>query len=164
MWTQTHRVSCGPRRIQKNIQNLPLSHISAVRYGLKVGSWDKDTKYPAVGTMGTKANEQRPDSTRHSWAVPKNHHRPVTLSPPRALCSEGPSTFWVTPWEKEEKRWNLDLAEFKFKMTVKLLNWLKETKNEGFNQRLRGVTEKWGKFYSGSPEYVACEMCSLPGK
>lgn len=83
----------------------------------------KDVESPAVETLRSEINGQRPDGARLSSAVLKGHHR-ISLFPPAALCCEHPITYGCPHGSKKEMGKTLSLAEFKCKMTLRLLNYL----------------------------------------
>nr|KAF6267270.1 hypothetical protein mMyoMyo1_011576 [Myotis myotis] len=83
----------------------------------------KDVEHPAMETVRSEANDQRPDGARLSSAVLKGHHR-ISLFPPAALCCEYPVTSGCPYGSKRRMERTLSLAEFKCKMTVGLLNYL----------------------------------------
>lgn len=152
------RDTCSFLWPQESLGKLPeaalILYLSSERglwaWKLVVGN-KKDTKYPVMGIKGNKVNEQRSDRVSQSSAVPKNHHRPVATPHQQVYVAKTPPHL-RGPHRRKGGGAELCPGWVYTKMTAKLLNCLKETKTKGFNQRWKGIIEKWGKVHLCSLE------------
>lgn len=131
---------------------------------LKAGSWEQGHKVSCDGNHTEQG--QWPEARQGQVELGSSQEPPQTrCQSPTALCCENPSTPWAPPQEKGRRGGTLTWLDLNLKWWRNCwIAWvyLKETKTEGFDQRWKGIIEKWGKFHLFSLKCVACEMCSLP--